>query len=254
MVRRMFGWVKNAAKTVGNFVRGAGSFIVQGSKAGFNRFLGLGDFFGTLFKHMPEKQVFVEVLILQRNQVALAKMADVQAVLDLADDVYREQMNVRIVNRQGRRPLDHVEDVPARNLSVTCEPLKVFASNFSGVGAWFRDRQIVNTGGQTLGWGNPVTVFVTENVEGGNAGCCPGFLADYAVIDPGALSGSEAKRMLLAHEVGHACGLWHPAFSKKKNLMKHETDRRSRRLGRLQKAVFRSSGHVTRRYAGTIVE
>lgn len=250
----MFGWVKDAANAVGNFVRGAASFIVQGSKAGFNRFLGLPDFFGTLFKYMPEKQVFVEVLVLQKNKVPIAKLPEVQAVLDLADEVYREQMNVRIVNRQGRRPLDYAEDVPERNLSVTCKALKVFASNFSSVGAWFRDRQVVNTGGQTLGWGNPVTVFVVENVEGDNSGCSPGPLADYVVIDPRALSGNEAKRMVLAHEVGHACGLWHPFFGRKKNLMKHASDRRSRRLGRLQKAVFRSSGHVTRRSAGTIVE
>jgi hypothetical protein len=248
----VFGWVKKAAKAVGHAVKGAVSAVVQTAKAVVHRVLGLPELIGTLLNWMPEKQIAVEMLILRKNNKPLANFADAQAVLDLADEVYRDQMHVHIVNRQGRRPLELAAVVPGANLSVTCAPLKVLASDFSGVSDWFRDHQVRKTSGTVLGYGQPVTVFVVENVEGDNAGCCPGWLTDYAVIDPGVLHGSEAMKLLLAHEVAHACGLWHPLIGKKKNLMKHEEDRRNRRLGRLQKAIFRSSGHVTRSRFSTI--
>jgi hypothetical protein len=247
----MFGWakkawhkVRNVAKKVGHFVKGVASTVVQIVKAVVHRFLGIVDLVGTLLGWMPEKKVSVEVVILTKDNKPLASEADVQVVIDMADELYHESMNVHIVNGQGRRPIVMPGPVPEGNLSVDCEALKVFGSHFTSVGGWFRDHQIHKTSGVSLGYGEPVTVFVIEDVEDGDLGCSPGFLADYAVIDPGALTGSEMRRLTLAHEVAHSCGLWHP-ISKRKNLMKHKASERSRRLGRLQKAVFRSSGHVT---------
>jgi hypothetical protein len=241
----MWGWVKKAAKVVGNAVRGAVSFVVQAVKAVVHRILGIPDFIGTLTGWWtPEKRIKVEALVLQKNKKPLANLGDVQDVLTLADQVFREQMNVRIVNRQGGRPQMLAAEAPARNLSVTCYPPKVLASDFSSVSSWFRDHQVRTTGGTLFGYGHPVTVFVVENVEGDNAGCCPGFFTDYAVIDPDALGGSEETRLTLAHELGHSCGLfWHSGSG---NLMKHAHTGRTRHLNRFQKAIFRSSGHVTR--------
>lgn len=250
----MWGWAKKAARTVGRAVKGAAKVVghaikgafsagVQWVKALWNRLAGIPEFLGTLFGIRWRKKVAVEVLILTKHGKPLASIADVQGALDLADEVFRQQMNVHIVNKQGGRPLILAGEVPARNLSVTCYPPKVLASDFSAVSDWFRDHQERKTSGTFFGYGQPITVFVVENVEGDNSGCCPGFLTDYAVIDPGALSGSEAKRLTLAHEVGHACGLfWHSGTG---NLMKHDPSGRARHLSRLQKALFRSSGHVT---------
>jgi hypothetical protein len=254
---KMFGWVKKAAKGVVDVVRGVVSTATQIGKAGFHRTLGVIDFVGTLVGWMPEKKISIEVLILQKNHTAIADISDVQAVLDLANDVYREQMNVRVENRHGGRPVELEDEVPDTNLHVSCAALKVVGNTFTSEGSWFRDHQVTTTGGVLFGYGSPVTVFIVEDVKGGDAGCCPGLLSDYAVLDPSALGGSQANRLLLAHEVGHACGLPHPwlgLLGKKKNLMYHESDRRSRRLSRVQKAWFRSSGHVTRTRTGTITD
>lgn len=248
----MWGWVKKAAKAVGNVVRGVGSTVVQVVKAVVHRFIGIPEFIGTLFGWMPEKQIAVEALILTKGGVPLATLPDVQDVLDRASKVFRDEARVRIVNRQGGKPLILAASVPSRNLSVTCRAIKVFSSNFSSVGAWFRDHQVGKVSGTVLGYGHPVTVFVVENVEGDNSGCCPGFLSDYAVIDPGALAGGTGKKLTLAHEVAHACGLWH--YRSATNLMKHASAARTGHMSRLQKAILRSSGHVTRAKSGTIVE
>jgi hypothetical protein len=246
----MWGWVKKAAKAVGHAVKGTVSAVVQTVKAVVHRVLGIPEFVGTLLGYMPEKKISVEALILMKNNKPLASLVDVQAVLDLADDVFSDQMNVRIVNRQGRRPLILAGEVPAANLSVTCYPPKVLASDFSSVGDWFRDHQVRKLGGTLFGYGQPVTVFIVDNVEGDNSGCCPGFLSDYAVIDPNALQGIEGKKLTLAHEVAHACSLWHYGAG---NLMRHDPDsKRTRHLSRFQKAIFRSSGHVVRTWTGTI--
>jgi hypothetical protein len=248
----MWGWVKKAAKAVVHVVRGVGSSVVQVIKGVVHRVIGIPEFVGTLLGWMPEKQIAVEALILMKGGIALASLSDVQDVLDRADKVFRDEARVHIVNRQGGKPLILAAEVPSGNLSVTCRAIKVFASNFSSVGSWFRDHQVRKVSGTVLGYGHPVTVFIVQNVEGDNSGCCPGFFADYAVIDPGALSGGTGKKLTLAHEVAHACGLWH--YSSPTNLMKHASAKRTGHMSRLQKAVFRSSGHVTRAKSGTIVE
>ncbi len=239
----MFGWVKKAANAVGHAIKGAVSGVVQLVKAVVHRFLGIPELLGTLFGFMPAKRIGVEALILKKNNKPVASASDVQDALRLADEVFREQMNVRIVSKRGGVPLMIGEEAPPRNLSVTCYPPKVLASDFSSVSDWFRDHQEQRTSGTFFGYGQPVTAFIVENVEGDNAGCCPGFLTDYVVIDPGALGGSEEQRLTLAHEIGHACGLWHYGSG---NLMKHAQSGRTRHLSRFQKSLFRSSGHVTK--------
>jgi len=104
-------------------------------------------------------------------------------------------------------------------------------------GAFFRDLMAKTTAGTLTGYGAPVTVFVVRSISTHN-GCSLGVAADYVTIEAGAV---KSTRRLLAHEVGHACGLWHT--SRPNNLMIPKGP--GEELTRWQAAVLRSSRHVT---------
>ncbi|HEY7562075.1 MAG TPA: matrixin family metalloprotease [Gaiellaceae bacterium] len=90
------------------------------------------------------------------------------------------------------------------------------------------------------GSGAPITVFVVRDVLG-KAGCSLGPLVDHVTVDRSAHA--EPRLRVLAHELGHACGL--PHSSAAENLML--PSRMGDRLQPWQVAVFRSSRHVTYR-------
>jgi hypothetical protein len=72
----------------------------------------------------------------------------------------------------------------------------------------------------------------------GKCGCSLGPFGDYVTIDAGGLGGT---RRILAHELGHSCGL--PHTSREGNLMRPRSP--GERLTRLQRAILRGSRHVT---------
>jgi hypothetical protein len=83
----------------------------------------------------------------------------------------------------------------------------------------------------------PVTVFVVEDIEGAT-GCSLGPMTDYVTLShDGAKQGS-----VLAHELAHACGLWH--VNDKTNLLWNRNDR-GNKIRWWQKNIFRGSRHVT---------
>ncbi len=110
-----------------------------------------------------------------------------------------------------------------------------YRADFGTGGAFFRHHR--DRGGLT-GAGAPITVFVVRDVLG-KAGCSLGPLVDYVTVDMTALTGRRLR--VLAHELGHACGLPHSASPE--NLML--PSRMGDRLQPWQVAVFRSSRHVT---------
>jgi hypothetical protein len=83
----------------------------------------------------------------------------------------------------------------------------------------------------------PVTVFVVRDVEG-TKGCSLGPLTDYVTLDTAGVKIAST----MAHEVGHACSLWHSGSQS--NLMFHD-DNRGDGVKWFQKNLLRSSRHVT---------
>ena len=249
----MWGWVKKAARKVvraakkvasfvGNLVRGVLSTIVQAVKWLGNTLLGIFEIVLTLVGVMPWKKLRVQaVVLLNEKREPVADRDLVQAVWDLAATVFADEVHVRLEQPLGHVVL-HPEPAPAEVLEVGCDE-DILGAQFTGVGGWFRSRQVRRPAGTLLGYGEPVTVFVVRDVRN-KMGCAPpGFMADYCVIDPDCLTPPEGDMLTLAHEVGHACNLFHPLGGG--TLDPRPPTGRPRKMTRWQKALFRGSPHVT---------
>ena len=126
---------------------------------------------------------------------------------------------------------------PASALNVHCDD-GAWQEDFGPAGAYFRRHAASTDSGTWLGYGAPVTVYIVRDISN-KGGCSLGFLADYVTLEATMLP--LARHRLLAHEVGHACGLWHS--KDKENLMYPIGP--GRRLARWQVALLRNSRHVT---------
>jgi hypothetical protein len=218
--------------------------LVQGAnvlrEAG-NRVLGLPELVGTIAGARRAKKLRVAVLILRDEAGApVATEAEVAPALEEAERVLRAAAGVELV--AAEEPLVSTLSAPGPRTALDAPCAEgSFQAEFGPGGAYFR-AQAVRDGPAALvtGSGAPVTVFVVRNVVG-RAGCSLGPLTDYVTIDRGALS--ERLLRVLAHELGHACGL--PHSGDEQNLMFPRVP--GTRLAPWQAAVFRSSRHVTYR-------
>jgi hypothetical protein len=129
------------------------------------------------------------------------------------------------------------EPAPKSALESACAE-RSWQADFGLGGAFFRRHRAQNTLGTVTGSGAPITAFVVRDVLG-RAGCSLGPLVDYVTLDMGALKGRTLR--VLAHELGHACGL--PHSDDEENLMLPKS--MGKRLESWQVAVFRGSRHVT---------
>ncbi len=94
-------------------------------------------------------------------------------------------------------------------------------------------KRIRSSARAVTGYGEPIAVFVVRDIAG-KGGCSLGPLSDYVTVD-------RARGRLIAHELGHSCGLWHAKEAG--NLMLPAADSES--MTRSQQAIFRNSRHVT---------
>jgi len=87
---------------------------------------------------------------------------------------------------------------------------------------------------RVFGIGAPITVFVVRDI-GTKAGCSLGWLSDYVTL-------KSKLPLCLAHEIGHACNLFHT--DDKENLM-YEKSCRPVKLTKRQIGLLRASRHVS---------
>jgi hypothetical protein len=92
-----------------------------------------------------------------------------------------------------------------------------------------------------IGYGAPVCAFAVRGFSDGNDGCSLGPLEDYVTVNFN--SRAAYSMSTLAHEVAHACNLWH--VSDQGNLMNKSKAARGPNLDQWQKALVRASRHVT---------
>lgn len=206
-------------------------------KESVKRLLGLAELGTNAIGVQPFKQLRLRVVIL-RDELGhpLCNPEDLRASWEEAVRIFSVQAHVRII---GAIPGIVVapDPAPPASLDVHCDD-GAWQEDLDHAGDYFRKNCAHTLSGKWLGYASPVTVFIVRNISN-KGGCSLGPLTDYVTLEAGMLS--RARHRLLAHEVAHACGLWHS--DDKANLMfpKGPGDR----LTRWQTLILRNSRHVT---------
>lgn len=207
-------------------------------KEAVNRVVAAPEIAGTFAGARRKKKLRLRVAILRDEQGApVAAEADVQPALDEAKRVLRERCAVELLPADGRWIETLHENAPKEALDSPCAEGS-WQADFGPGGAFFRRHQARTTRGTVTGSAAPITAFVVRDVLG-KAGCSLGPLVDHVTVDKRAFEGRTLR--VLAHELGHACGL--PHSDEAENLMLPRS--MGEKLRTWQVAVLRSSRHVT---------
>lgn len=221
------------------------------------RVLGLFDLLLGAIGLRPEKKLRVAVVLLKDASGApVVGTPSVVEEIQAAIDIYSDQANVRVLPMSwfhlsspfGSKetadaswvavpdgPSDaSVLDVSA-NVAAWGEDFWMTGTRFHGLAAWMWKWGLPR---RLLGYGAPVAVFVVRKINGAT-GISLGPLSDYIT----AVGTETADKTTLAHELGHACGLWHHGDGD--NLMYSTDSNVRRKLTLFQTLVVRNSRHVT---------
>lgn len=213
--------------------------LIQGFniiKEVFNRLIGVFDFVLCLIGIMPVKRLRLRIIVL-RDERGIPVLAEHEAMRTFQD-------TSRILGRGAR-----VEIVPAEWKVVTApaaaprEALNVrcmdgaWSDDLGVAGSFYRSLQAQNFSGRLFGYAAPLTVFVVRSISDRD-GCSLGALTDHVTVQADA---TKRSRALAAHELAHACGLFHT--SDKANIMYPKNP--GEQMSRWQAAIFRNSRHVT---------
>lgn len=232
----MWGWIKNTAKKIGRGVSGFLGLLGQGIGWIIFRFLGIPELIISLLGFKPRKKLRLKVLILHdANHKPVASVSEVEALVDDTKRAFRREANIRIRKLATSDDLVsvHTSGSPDYVLTPSCV-LRGYKNAFTRVGRWFRKES------STYTVHNAIVVFVVPDVR--DKGGCFLALHSYGYIDRRAFT----VNLLLAHEIGHGLDLIKHRKNPK-NLMHRQGDVRTRKLTRWQRAVIRSSRHVTYR-------
>ena len=216
------GGASQATKVVKECVKRLAGFVELGANA-----IGV----------QPFKQLRLRVVILRDEQGApLCHPDEVRASWQEAERIFSSQAHVRIIAAPPH-VLVAPQPAPMAALNVHCDD-GAWQEDMDLAGDYFRRNCAQTRPGKWLGYAAPVTVFIVRDISN-KGGCSLGPLTDYVTLEAGMLD--RARHRLLAHEVAHACGLWHSR--EKENLMFPVGP--GDRLTRLQSIVLRNSRHVT---------
>ena len=202
------------------------------------RVLGLPDFVATLAGGARRKKLRLRIVVLRDAEGRpVATDADLDDALEETRRVLEREAQTELVAAEGLLVATLDGAAPPEALDAPCSTNGLWRADLGSAGRFFRANRF-RGGYRFLGRGAPLTVFVVHDVVG-KCGCSLGPFGDYITIDADGLSGGTKR--ILAHELGHSCGL--PHSSREDNLMRPRGP--GKRMTRFQRAIFRGSRHVT---------
>lgn len=218
--------VKNFAKAVVRAVVRAVSTVVGLVLGIFDLLLG--------FLTWPPKKLRLQIFILSTSAGPLVDPGDLKPAVDFARKTLKDKFNVKM-SAYGKNMIEIIkEPAPDAALDVGCGG-GAWGDEFGEAGDYFASH-LAGWNAIPISLTFPITVFVVRDIDG-KLGCSLGPMSDYITLDVGGVK-SETT---LAHEIGHACSLWHS--SSKSNLMWRNDDRGNGAKW-FQKNLLRSSRHV----------
>jgi hypothetical protein len=234
LLRRIKRGIKKAVKAVTQAVKQVVSIV----KEAVNRVVGVVDFIGSLIGIRLRKKLRLRIVILRdETGQPLVTEKELEPSLSEARRVYDKEVQTKILAAGGKLIVTLDEVAPAEALDVGCGT-RAWGEDFGEAGDFFSRHSANNVGGFLIGYAAPVTVFIVHDVAG-EGGCSLGPIVNYVTVDLGGLRGSTMR--VLAHEVAHACGLWHS--KSQDNLMFPNAP--GEKLKGWQEAILRNSRHVT---------
>jgi hypothetical protein len=189
--------------------------------------------FDTLFGFLnwPEKKLRVKIFILQDPQAtSVVSPGELSSAIEYAKRSFKKNFNTTLLPHSSPQQFAEVLQKRTPNeVLYTKGSIGALAEEFAIAGSFFASNLV--------GLIYPVTAFVVLEIDHA-AGCSLGPLTDYVTLDPDGAKNAST----LAHEIAHACGLWH--HQAKSNLL-WRTFSRGDEVTWWQKNIFRSSRHVT---------
>jgi hypothetical protein len=263
------GWILSSIGWVLNLTLFNIPFLGGLLRWGWNGLLTLGSFAASFpdalagfLGFRPEKKMRVLVVIQLADGHAVADVQDILPKLQIAIDTFKDQANIRLIPVGPFVFTSPFQDTPTASndylytesessgpdtLTVHCQT-DLFLGDIGTTGTAFNSKLTLDlffaNWRRLAGYGAPVVAFAVKEFVGTESkGCSLGPLADWVIVDF-----KNASTRTLAHEFGHACGLFHPgdAEASPDNLM---TPGSKNGVGLAltdnQITVIRSSRHVT---------
>ena len=213
-----------------NFIKGIVRAIIRITIEICHRLL--LNLFDTLFGFLkwPEKKLRIRVYLLPtQTKETEIRSDDLNIAIVYAKEAFRKNFNVKIMPVRNEPFAETLDTIPPYDALHTKGSTGALVEEFKVAGNFYASNLIMPI--------YPITVYVVVSIKGAT-GCSLGPMTDYVTLDQGAARDTS----ILAHELAHACGLWH--LQDKENLLWNRKNRGDKTRW-WQKNIFRSSRHVT---------